>query len=243
MAKLTSAQFTTAVALACRNMPSSDPFYSSITAAVTQARNKIIRWAIGPKVNIDLFPELQNSWTVGPLTSGSNIAPKPSDAIVIYELLSAQQDSVANPPGPDWSVSRGFPMFYKDKLVFDLLPKTSATTGWPKIWTRKGNSILVWPTPSTSYLDTLHMFGIASDSLTQTGNTFYSDEYWDDATIRLAASILHERRGWYQSAQSLREGVLRDLGMEADLQGLEDIARDEPITVEGMPSRASIYAR
>jgi len=245
MASLTLAQFTAEVVLTCRNLSTADPYYSQITNYLVRARNKIIRQAIGPRINVDLFPELHNSWTIGPTYPGSagivgNVIAKPSDCIAVTAVQRAQSATL-----PDWSVTREIKLTYQEPAMFGVLSKGSVVTpGYANIYTRKGKSIIIFPTPSAAYVDYLRVYGIKSEwPLVNPTDTFFSDEQWDDATVLKCAAMIQKRRGWDAAAASLEDAVEKELAQTANISGLEEISYSETLSASEGATRNGAYYR
>lgn len=243
MASLTLTQFTAEVVLACRNLSTVDPYYSQITNYLTRARNKIIRQAIGPRINVDLFPELHNSWTIGPTYPNStgivgNVISKPADCIAVTAVQRAQSATL-----PDWSVTRETKLTYQEPAMFGILSKNAAT-GYATIYTRKGKSIVVFPSPSASFVDYLRVYGIKSESpLVNAGDMFFSDEQWDDATVLKCAAMIQDKRGWSAAAATLEERVDKELAQTANVSGLEEISHESALSCSGGATRDGAYFR
>lgn len=246
---LTLAQFQSEVQLACRNMPTSDPYYGAggviITRFINRARNEIIRMAIGPKLNINLFPEMQTSWTVGPSYPGTvgrpaNEMPRPSNAIAVVEVYRAQQATT-----PDWSAVKEWPLVYVDPTTFSILQKDSSTANWARMFTRKAKAVLVYPTPTAAFTDYFRFWGIRrEDPLVNSGDTFFSDDNWDDVTVKFAAAKIQKLRGWADRAASLMADVKEELlGLSADITALENMGRNDAVTITGAPNRSTVYGR
>lgn len=245
MASLTLTQFIAEVTLACRNLSTADPYYAQITNYLVRARNKIIRQAIGPRLNVDLFPELHNSWTIGPTYPNSsgivgNVISKPADCIAVTGVQRAQSATV-----PDWSVTREIKLTYQEPTMFGVLSKGSVVTpGYANIYTRKGKSIVIFPTPSASYIDYLRVYGIKSESpLVNPGDVFFADEQWDDATVLKCAAMIQSRRGWDSAADALESAVEKELAQTANVSGLEEINYAETITASEGATRYGAYHR
>jgi hypothetical protein len=243
MASLTLAQFTAEVALTCKNLSTADPYYTLITSYLTRARNKIIRQAIGPRINVDLFPELHNSWTIGPTYPNStgivgNVISKPSDCIAVTGVQRAQSATL-----PDWSVTRETKLVYQEPAMFGILSK-NAVPGYATIYTRKGKSIVIYPTPTAPYIDYLRVYGIKSESpLVNPGDVFFSDEQWDDATVLKCAAMIQSSRGWDSSAAALEERVDKELAQTANVSGLEEISHNTTLHASGGATRNGTYFR
>lgn len=242
MASLTLTQFTAEVVLACRNLSTADPYYSQITNYLTRARNKIIRQAIGPRINIDLFTELHNSWTIGPTYPNStgivgNVISKPSDCIAVTGVQRAQSATF-----PDWSVTRETEVIYKEPQMFGILSKNLAT-GYATIYTRKGKSIIIFPTATAAFPDYLRIYGIKSElPLVNPGDVFFSDEQWDDATVLRCASMIQKRRGWDAAAASLMEEYQQEFDT-ANVSGLEEISHRNVLSGSEGATRGNTYFR
>ncbi len=242
MASLTLTEFIAEVTIACRNLSTADPYYQLITKYLTRARNKIIRQAIGPRINVDLFPELHNTWSIGPTYPAStgivgNVIAKPSDCIAVTGLQRSQSATL-----PDWSVTREIKITYQEPQMFGVLSKGDAT-GYPTIYTRKGKSVVIYPTPSALFIDYLRLYGIKSEvPLVNGGDTFFSDEQWDDATVLRCAAMIQKRRGWDSAAASLMEEYGKEFDT-ANVSGLEEISHQSVLTSSEGATRGNTYYR
>lgn len=240
MAQLTLAEFRTEVQLACRNMPTSDPYYGAAAALIDRyilrARNELIRMAIDK--GRSRFPELRYDATIGPTVAGQGRIARPS-AFLLIDRITKQGASTAI---TSWDVVREQPVTFRPLAEFTFLAKNSAT-GYATIWTREGADILFYPTADSSHVDYFHGFGFRRETLASNGPCFVGDEFWDDPTIMLAASRIQERRGWFSRSRELYDRVVEILDSTADMTGMEEIGQQNTISIEGAPSRSSTYGR
>jgi hypothetical protein len=238
MAKLTLTEYIAEVKLVCRNIPTSDPWYAYFTKYVTRARNKIIRRALELGGSVNLFTDLSTSWTAGPLVASGYATtgiPHPADAIAINRITSAQSATA-----PTWTSQREHPLVIETWDTFAMLDKTA--TGYAQIAVRKANAWYLYPTPSAGYEDYVRMYGIREETpLAAGGDVFFSASAWDDITVQKTAAMLFRVRGWGSRASELEDAVETELQRTVNVAALEQQGQMETLTVEGAPSRSTIY--
>lgn len=231
---------------------SSHPFYKFIFPAsgnesesvINRAGNRLITLAAGANgQNAGLFPELRNSWTVGPTTAGTNTYSTPSDAVVITDVQTARDltDAQASTP-PNWNITREYPLTYMAPEMFGILTKDSTVTNFPAIWSKKGKTILVWPTPDALHLDYMRWYGLKIENvLVGPSDTFFMNPVWHDLVATLASEMLARMMGWTDQANELMQQFQVDLAGTMNVVAMEE--QIGAFSVEGAPTHASIYGR
>jgi len=246
---LTRDEFRSEVQLACRNMPTSDPYYGAsgeiIDRFIVRGRNKVVRMGIGPKGATDRFPELRFDWTIGPTVAGENMVARPADCLAI-DKITKQESSVAPPAASSsllrWAGIREQPVTYMERNSLLYLSKDTET-GYATLWTREGKFIQFYPTADADHIDYFHGYGIRREVLSASGDAFVADEFWDDPTIMVAAAMIMERRGWYAKSRELYQRVEEYIAQTSDVSALEGLGGDSVVSIQGAPTRASVYRR
>jgi len=231
----------TEVLLILRNMKSNHPWYNYVqgtgtTSYINRCANEWVRMVIGGNHHdLTLFPELNDSWTVGPTQAGSNVIPYPADCLAVREVHRAEQSTL-----PNWNITKEFPLGYITPENFGILQKDANTVGYAKLFTRKGKSIIIHPTPSAGYTDYLRYYGWKQESaLSAATDTFFMDEQWHDVVVTLAAHRIAARIGWTELAGSLLTQVEQRLEQTVNVTALQDFnGRAE---VDGTPDRSTVY--
>lgn len=235
------------VALALGNLPSTHVWYSriggtaSLPGYIVRAANKLIRMVVGGNGhNADLFPELANSWTVGPTyptTSGrENVIDKPSDCIVVQRITRSESSTL-----PTWATTQEKPLGDPiDAAKFGLIAKDATTAGYATIWARKGGTVLIWPTPTNTYTDYLRFYGLAREPvISDLSDSLRIDEHWHDLVVTLTCYLLAMRLGYKEDAANflaMTEQELQQTGSTTAWQN--DIGM---IEIDGAPTCLSVY--
>lgn len=233
---MTLTEMIAETALILKNMKSAHPWYSQITGYLNRGANEVILMAVGGNAyNMDLFPELKNSWTVGPTVAGENVITNPADCIAVQTVHRAESST-----SPDWAITKELPLGYIAPEPFGILYKADSSAGYAKIFSRKGKSVLIWPTPTSDYIDYLRFYGLKSESeMTSGSDSLYMDEKWHDAVVLLAAQRIASRIGWREFAADLMGQLEQRMKQATNVTSLRgDEGGSE---VEGMPTRASVY--
>ena len=214
----------TRVAKTLDNLPTSDPWYTEITSYLNRAANVFIRM----KVNAgawSLFPELYNSWTVGPtypidgtiIIDASTIA-RPSDCLVVQEIARAESATL-----PDWTATKELPVRYVNAVTFGQLSKESGVANYIRIFSRKGKTVKVWPSITSSYPDYLRFYGPKTEvALVADADTWYMDEHWHDDVALLASHRLAVVMGLRERAADLSAEIKDELGITTDVTAEQD---------------------
>jgi hypothetical protein len=239
MGALTLSDYQTEVRLALGNMQTSHPLYSGgiVTRAINQAANDLVRMAIGGNgKHADLFPELRNSWTVGPTIVGDNSIARPSDCIVVTDVVSAQSSTL-----PDWADTQEQPVgFVMQPEIIGQLSKDSTIADYPRLWARKANRIVYHPTTRTGYTDYFRFYGLASCvALAAAADTFPLDAAWDNVIVLLASYSVAAKLGWTERATGYLAMAKTQINETANVATLGN--DKHVIEVENAPTRSDVY--
>lgn len=217
-------EIKTRVAKTLDNLPTSDPWYTEITSFANRAANTFIRMKVQHGA-YSLFPELFNTWTVGPtwpidgtiILDASTIA-LPSDCLVVQEMQRAESATL-----PDWTATQEMPIAYRDPVTFGRLSKNSTLADYIKIFSRKGKTLKVWPSITSAYPDYLRLYGLKTEvALVDDADTFFMDTHWHDLVCVLAAQMLAARMGLSERAAELKAEVRSELGETTDVTAEQD---------------------
>lgn len=229
------------VALTLDNLPTSDPWYAYIDSYVNRAANAFIRMKVAAG-SWSLFPELYNSWTVGPtypidgtiIIDASTIA-RPSDCLVVQEIARAESATL-----PDWTATKENPVRYVDPVTFGQLSKEAGVANYIRIFSRKGKTIKVWPSITSAYPDYLRFYGLKlEEALTDDGESFFMDAHWHRLVCTLAAHGLALRMGESGRAKELMGEIQDELGQTTDVTAEEN--ESFSASVMDSPSAFSVY--
>lgn len=228
------------VALSMGNIKTGHPLYKWITADAATSTPSVINMAANRLVRMipHRLPELPAAWTIGPTIAGENSVSLVSDMIVVHSVSRAESSTE-----PDWDTAKTYPLGYVTPEEFDLLEKDDEE-GYPSIWTKRGNELHYWPTPSADYIDYLRVHGVMEETaLVNSSDEFYINAYWHPIICRLATSMLEEMRGNYDRSKALLESVMQEISDARDLAGEEAISKPVNIRVVGTPTRQSVYGK
>lgn len=226
------------VALGCGNMKSGHPLYTWITGSgvttpsvINMAANRLIR----------MFPEkiteIPAAWTIGPTVANQNYLNLVSDTIAVYNVVCAHSSTT-----PNWNTGESFPLTKVSVEELDLLEKS--TTGYPTVWAKRGYQIFLHPTPTTTYLDHIRVYGLMEEvALDSDNDEFYINDAWHPVICKIAASIIEELRGNFKKAAALLDAAKSEVYDSRDLVAEENIANNGALTVDGAPSRWGVYGR
>jgi hypothetical protein len=239
----TGAQLQAEVAQSIENLQTTDPMYPYILgdathpSLLTQAANKLIITAIGGNNYVaGLFPELEDISDFGPSTAGSNVIPRPSDAILVYEMTSARSGT-----SPDWNISREWPVTYVQPLHFGYLTKDTTVTGYARLWTRIGDNVKLWPTPSSAYLDYFRRYYLKQEPTLTAGASLLMNARWNDLVVKMTAAMVLEKMKRYDDSKVLMESAVNEIKMSVNLTAAE--AHPRAIPVANAPTRSMVYGR
>lgn len=186
------------MALNLGNMQSTHPYYSSIGAYVNDALNKIPLHAITAAKNLELFPELATKWTTSTVVDQAWL-DLPNDSLAVQVVYSFDSSTA-----PDLSSVNRQPVSYVSPGDYELLPKASTNTGYPRLYSQQGNRLLLSPTPRTGYLTYLLVSGIQQEpELSADGDTPVMDKRWHSAIADYACYLLATDLGWDDAGRFL----------------------------------------
>lgn len=236
---MTNAEMKAEVAKHLGNMKSSNIWYAEIQNWVNRALNRVVQLGIGGnRQNLNLFYELQTSWTTSaPTTLNQNWIALPSDKLAIVDVQTYNKSAAV-----DKNADRTYPMRFIPYKDFLLIPRDSNVTDWPRLWSRRGKRIYIWPTPHTDYLTNLELVGIQKEpELSAAGDTPIIDEQWHDIVVAYATYLGASAMDWAEKALTFKTLAYEQIKLTADFVGIEDAATNSAVTVEGMPNRGNVY--
>lgn len=225
------------VILTLGNLHSSHPMYDSVGTWVNRATNRVVTMAISAnKQKPNLFPELTTSWT-SITVAGTNYLSEPSDKFAITSLYSFDDDAV-----PNTSTDRSLPMSFMPMEHFEVITRDDTVEGYPRIWSRKGRKVYIWPTPSADYITYLHMYGIMREpEMSAPDDEPVMSELWHDAIVNVAAAIGAGKLGWSEDAANFMAAATTDIGMAANITALEEMDRNTPVRLAQQITRGDLY--
>lgn len=232
MAAIQFSDMKARVALACGNMPTGDPWYTYVDEHVNEAANAVILLSLAQnKRNINLFPELKNRRWSDVTVNAQGYMLKPSTALVVDALTYTKVTTVYNA-----STDTEYPMTeMNDQWLFGLMDKTS--TGWPSLWCEASNSLLIWPTPSsspTNYLTQIVIRGVRKESaLSSATDTFQMNEVFHPVVVDYATYLTMLRMGWNDEADKMLSACEKRLTQTIDLLGLQNKRNRSRIKIAG----------
>lgn len=210
MAAINYSTMKTRVALRLGNMQSSDPFYTYLGDWVNDAANRLILRSLSKnaKRKEQMFPELQAKWRSDATSAGVEYVAYPSDCLWITQVYSFDEDTAS-----DESRDKRYAMaeiYSQDQ--WELLDKSTSTTGFPRRWRRFSNRIQIHPVPTAAYLTKLLVLGFAEESdLSGSSDTFTIDSKWHPAIIDYAVYIGAKDMGWMDDAKEALEACDRQI--------------------------------
>jgi hypothetical protein len=220
------------------NLHSSHPQYGNVGDWVNRAMHRVIVTAVGanrPRPN--LFPELNTSWKSPITTAGTNYLDLPTDKLAITDVFSFDTSS-----DPNLSTTRSLPMGWVPREHFEVIPRDSTVTGYPRLWTMKGKRIYIWPTPSASTVTYLHVYGIQREpTLSANSDEPLMNEIWHDAIVNFASYIGAMKLGWVEDAKAFRDAALEEIATAANISALETPSRASAVEIDGAMTRGSVY--
>lgn len=214
---LTYSVMQTKLALQCNELQVNDPWYSYLGDAINEAGNGLILFSVSmSRQNMNLWPELRNRRWYDLTVNNQGYITKP-DTMLVADALTCTRLTTAYDP----SRHTEYPMREEpDQANFGLFSKDTTTVGWPTIWQDAVTQILVWPTPTTTYLTQVVMRGIRRESvLAGATDTFQMNAYWHPVVVDYATYLMKHRMG-HDDADKWLGGVKERIGSTVDPLGL-----------------------
>lgn len=233
------------MAASLENLPTNDLYYPWILGAsgkpslIRAACNDLPIIAAGGNAPVaNSFPELHDVEQIGPSTAGSNTLARPADAILVFDLTSAQSNSV-----PDWNVSREFPVTFVPSLEFGYLTKSTSVANWARLWTRNGTVMNIWPTPTSTYVDYFRAYYLKAETMADgdAAAVLKLDPRWFDILVNLATAKLLMKMQRFDDAKNMMQAVTAQLQMGVNFITAESHQRE--IHGGGMLTRQNVYGR
>lgn len=232
MTAITFGVMQTRVALACGNMPSNDPWYGYLDDHINEAANAVILLSIASnKRNVNLFPELRSRRWSDVTVDAQGYMLKPSTALVIESMTYTKSTTVYNASTDTEYKTREEP----DQERFALMDKTA--TGYPSIWCEASNSILIWPTPSsspTNYLTQVVFRGLRKEAaLSAAGDTYQMNEVFHPVVVDYATYLTMYRMGWHDEAEKILTACEKRLTQSIDILALQNKKNRTRVKIAG----------
>lgn len=210
MAAINFSTMKTRAALRLGNMQTGDPFYTYLGDWVNDAANRVILRALSRNARRKegMFPELQSLWRSDATSTGVGYIAYPDDCLWLNEVFSFDSSSAA-----DENRDKRYVMSeIADQYQWELLDKSTSTTGYPRRWKRFGNRLQIHPVPTASYLTKLLLVGFARESdLSGNTDTFVIDDMWHPAIIDYAVYRGASEMGWVEDAQEALQACDRQI--------------------------------
>lgn len=230
----------TEVARILGNMQSSDILYGDLGKWVNDSIDSVITMAYGGnRANLNLFPELLTDWdTSGPTISGDNEIDMPVDALVVTDVSSYDSSAAITR-----ATTKLQPLSFVPWKHFRLLQKDSTVKGYPRIWSWRGRTISIWPTPSTDYLTYINIAGCQKEPALSSAadTTMVTNAKWHNVFVNRAAAEGALKKGWSAKHQELMKAVKDEVQLAVSLKGLYNAATPSAVSVDGMPTRNSVH--
>jgi hypothetical protein len=158
------------------------------------------------------FPELETDADKTTTASVAYVA-KPTDCLNVIEIYDTTNNTLLN--WMSWS---------------DYVSRTDRTvnTGKPILWTRRGDSIYVYPTPDATYTLKVYYRKIPA-VLTGAAVTAIGQE-WDDIILDMADYNARMWAGEYDKAKIMKEAALERIATLVTVYDDEQRARRERIS-------------
>ena len=227
MAAINFSTMKTRVGLRLGNMQSSDPFYTYLGDWVNDAANRVILRALSRNARRKeaMFPELQKKWRSDATSAGVEYVDYPSNCLWMNQVYSFDSSSAA-----DESRDKRYAMSeVANQDTWELLDKTTSTTGYPRRWRRYGNRVQIHPVPTASYLTKLLLLGFGEEAdLSGSSDVFNMDYKWHPAVIDYAVYLGAKDMGWVEDAKEALEACDRQIAECITVLGREN-ASDKDI--------------
>jgi hypothetical protein len=222
MSALTLSEMQTSVRRNCRNLKTTHPIYTdtnNLRDPINEAAANVVLMAlIDPTTkrrrdNFEAFPELRDRRWYDVTVNGRGYLGIPSNCLVPTSLKYTKSTSAYNP-----SSDTEYIITETDMDTFATLTKT--TPGWPSLWVRSSEQLLIFPTPTTSYLTQIVVRGWRKENdLTAPTDTFVMNSMWNPAVVFEATSLTMVRLGWYDDADYWHNKAQSKVGDTISLLG------------------------
>lgn len=242
-------QMQTAVLRMLDNLQSTDPFYTDYlfptagneaTSVLNQSANRLLRMAVGNNgSNMNAFPELHDTFNLGPTVAGTNTLTRPTNCIAIQRISSSRQATL-----PTWDTTREYPTTYLPPTTFGQLGKTAATASpnYVSIYTLIAKTVVVFPTPAAGFIDYLRLYGLRAETplvTSATTTTFIMDVDWHPLVVKLAASTLAGMRNNIEKEKQWFGEVVTELQLQLGVNDVQ-VTGGGVVTSDIMPERYQI---
>ena len=237
MTAITLSGYQTAVRRNCRNMKTTHKVYTdsnNLVDPINEAGNGVLLMSlIDPATkrrrdNFELHPKLRGwRWTDITIANQAWVG-MPENCLVPESIKYTGLTSTYNE-----STDRELIITEDDPETIALLDKT--TTGFPSLWARQADKLLLWPPPTTDYLTTFIVRGWRKErSLSAPTDTFTMDDLWHPAVADLATHLTMLMLGWYDDAAQYLSSCERKIGDAVSLLGASRRRRHGRFLIAGL---------
>lgn len=198
MPALSYVTMRTRVALNLGNMQSSHPFYTYIGSYVNDALNGLPLRAVNMGArNYELFPELQEKWTVLTTQDQAWVDIPTTTPCLAPQMVYSFDSSTA----PNLSTSDRKPVVWVSQNDYELMPKSTTITGYPRLYTAESTKLYLHPTPRSGYTTYLLIKGVKAEAeLSADGDLPVVDKRWHSAIVDYACALLAADMGWAEDS-------------------------------------------
>jgi hypothetical protein len=230
---MTYLQLKTRVALNLGNLQSSDPFYTYIGSWVNSAQRAVVTRTLSKaRRSFNIFRELVDKWTAVTAVNELRV-DVPADLLVIEKVYSFDSSSA-----PDLDDDTVKPMAEIPLHKFDILSRDTSISGYPRLWSRDGDFINVYPTPRTGKTTYLLLRGIGDvEAMSADGDDPIIKERWHDAILFYACYLGALELNRVDEAQKWLDACDRHIMQTIDIMGLESSSGENVVKIEGDPTR------
>jgi hypothetical protein len=224
----------TRTALNLGSMQSSDPFYTYLGSYVNSAQRAVVTRTLSKaRRSFNLFRELVDKWTAITTVNDLRVSVPP-DLLVVERVYSFDSTDV-----PDLDDDTAKPMAEIPLNKFDILSRDTSISGYPRLWSRDGDYISVYPTPRTGKTTYLMLRGIGDvNALSADLDEPIIKERWHDAILFYACYLGALELNRVDEAQKWLDACDRHIMQTIDIMGLESSSGENVVRIEGDPTRA-----
>jgi hypothetical protein len=224
----------TRTALSLGNLQSSDPFYSYLGDWVNSGqRAVVVRTLSKARRSFNLFRELMEKWTAVTSLNDLRVAV-PDDCLVIERVYSFDSSSAPDLDDDTVKLMAEIPI-----SKFDILSRDTSISGYPRLWSRDGDFINIYPTPRTGKTTYLLVRGVGDvNTLANSGDEPIIKERWHDAILFYACYVGALELNRVDEAQKWLDACDRHIMQTIDILGLESSSGENVVKIEGDPTRA-----
>jgi hypothetical protein len=223
----------TRTALNLGNLQSSDPFYTYLGSWVNSAQRAVVTRTLSKgRRSFNLFRELMEKFSAVTSVNDLRVAV-PDECLVVERVYSFDSSAV-----PDLDDDTVKPVVEIPIHKFDILSRDTSISGYPRLWSRDGDFINVYPTPRTGYTTCLLLRGIGDvNALSDNADEPIIKERWHDAILFYACYLGALELNRVDEAQKWLDACDRHIMQTIDILGLESSSGESVVKIEGDPTR------